>query len=396
MVSVELDGFIGWKPVARRVVEFVHGKLSGVGELWVALSEDMEIVRLMVEGARYPNVEELRLVGKRSLTKPAAGRVVVPEYRGLTAISLDGMSLALTSVAELVGRSRGTLRELNIEEYSAAVAAQLHLHPDSAWIEYPRLRQLAISSEGGCAAVDGERLPAVEMLYYREATYQAPGTSGYSPVFESTCLRLMQGVWRGLRLLVVDAMTRGDIEWVGRRAPRLEVLRIGMLSSDVDFADLLPTPALDLGSVALLLATCGRLVELCVETPEAFEDFYNNHEGADPRLPWYERPFDVRAVVLGAGCGLRSLMLNAWALTFDQMLGLFESLPQLVSFEGNLKFNASYPATKRLSPGHASLKHLSLVHSTATRHRRVFKSNLLRFISMLPRLRSLELRRSPA
>ncbi|KAJ2331644.1 hypothetical protein GGH91_006367 [Coemansia sp. RSA 2671] len=186
-------------------------------------------------------------------------------------------------------------------------------------------------------------------------------------------------------------MTRGDIEWVGRRAPRLEVLRIGMLSSDVDFADLLPTPALDLGSVSLLLATCGRLVELCVETPEAFEDFYNNHEGADPRLPWYERPFDVRAVVLGAGCGLRSLMLNAWALTFDQMLGLFESLPQLVSFEGNLKFNASYPATKRLSPGHASLKHLSLVHSTATRHRRVFKSNLLRFISMLPRLRSLEL-----
>ncbi|KAJ2733155.1 hypothetical protein IW152_003312 [Coemansia sp. BCRC 34962] len=398
MVSVELDGFYGYPEAAGGVVEFVHGRLSGVSELWVALSDDMETVRSMVEGARYPNVEELRIVGKASsssLTEHVS-RVVVPEYGGLTAISLDGASVAMTSVAELVGRSRAALRELNIEEYSVAMAALLGLHPDSKWMEYPRLRQLAISSEEASeykAVIDGRRLPAVEMLYYREASYPLPSGSGYSPIFDSPCARLMQGEWRGLRLLVVDALSRGDIEAVGRKAPRLEVLRVGMLSSDIDFGDLLPpAPALDLGSVSLLLATCGRLVELCVETPEAFEDYYNNHEGADPRLPWYERPFDVQARVSGGednSSGLRSLMLNAWALTFDQMLVLFESLGQLVSFEGNLKFNASCPATRRLQspPGHPSLAHLSLVLSTATRHRRVFKSNLLRFISMLPRLK---------
>ncbi|KAJ2068406.1 hypothetical protein GGI08_000883 [Coemansia sp. S2] len=398
MVSVELDGFSGSvisRDTVGRIIRFAHDRLSGVRELWVALSNDLEMVDMMLARKQYLHVDELRIVGK-ALTKQNFDYVVViPPYTGLTAISLDGQSATMTTVTELVGRSQSTLRELNIEEYTVSLATALYLHPDSPWAEFPQLRQLAISNEGSTdyseVMIDGRRLPAVEMLYFRE-TFYPTHSSGCNPVFDSNCVRLMYGVWSKLRLLVVDALSRGDIMVIGRQAPLLEVLRIGLLGSDVElcgYEEEPPAPALDLAAVSVLLQSCGRLLDLSIETPEAYEDFYNNHEGADPRLPWFERPFDTQAVITGNGSVLRSLMLNAWALTFDQMLGLFQSLPCLNSFEGNLKFNASYPATLRMR--HLCLAHLSLVHSTPTRHRKVFKSNLLRFVSMLPALRSLEL-----
>ncbi|KAJ2864797.1 hypothetical protein GGH94_002687 [Coemansia aciculifera] len=399
MVSVELDGFEGscvGREAVRRIIGFAHERLSGVRELWVALSNDWEMVDLMLAKKQYAHVDELRIVGK-ALTKSLYDAVVIPPYTGLSAISLDGQSASMTTVTELVGRSQRTLRELNIEEYTVALATALCLHPDSAWAEFPQLRQLAISNEGSTeysdVMIDGARLPAVEMLYFRETFYPLQ-SSGCNPVFDSTSVRLMYGVWAKLRLLVVDALSRGDIAVVGRQAPNLEVLRIGLLGSDVELSgdeEEPPAPALDLAAVSVLLQTCGRLLDLSIETPEAYEDFYNNHEGADPRLPWFERPFDTHAQIVGNGSLLRTLMLNAWALTFDQMLALFHSLPSLNSFEGNLKFNASYPATLRVASRHLCLAHLSLVHSTPTRHRKVFKSNLLRFVSMLPALRSLEL-----
>ncbi|KAJ2742237.1 hypothetical protein GGI20_004629 [Coemansia sp. BCRC 34301] len=388
MTSVELEGFEG--VVARRVVGFAH-MLDHVQELWVTLSDDPEIVRMML-GREYHRVEELRLVGKSGI----AQHPLLPihkEYRDLGAISLDAKAALMTDAVELVARSRTTLRELNVEEYTNALANGLRLHPQSPYTQFPSLRQLAISSTGDLDAVlDGVRMPALEMLYFRDTTY--PCTPEGNAVLESHAVRLMRTPWPRLRLLVVDSMTRGDLGVLSSMAPSLELLRIGLLGSDVDVVALEggpPCPAIDLAGVIRILDSCDRLVDLSIETPDAFEDAYNNHDAIDPQTAWFERPsnppFGI-SLENGSQGTLRSLSLNAWALTFDQLLSLFGLLPALTSFEGNLKFNASYPCR---SAERGGVVHLSLVHSTRSRHRRVFTSNLLRFVSMLPLLRTLEL-----
>ncbi|KAJ1669194.1 hypothetical protein GGF38_002442 [Coemansia sp. RSA 25] len=307
--------------------------------------------------------------------------------------------------AELVGRSQATLRELNIDEYTAALGTALQLHPSSSssLLEFPQLRQLAISSSDTDYTqpmIDGARLPALEMLYFRETTY--PPAYG-NRVFASAAVRLMPGVWRRLRLLVVDALSSGDIAVIGAQAPSLKVLRVGLLGCDVDVPEPItvpPVPAMDIPAVLAVLQSCTQLVDFSVETPDAFEDAYNNHDHADPLIPWFERPSSssanttFAAVDLASNAGgLKTLMLNAWALTFDQLLALFHALPALTSFEGSLKFNASYACRRRCSPllHHTALAHQSLVLSAPARHRRVFTSSLLRFVAMLPALRTLEL-----
>ncbi|KAJ2890420.1 hypothetical protein IWW38_004141, partial [Coemansia aciculifera] len=261
MVSVELDGFVGMRRAARAVVGFAHARLTSVKELWVTLSEDREIVESMF-AYRYEHVDELRIVGKALASmggKVQEGRLVeIPGYSRLAAISLDGQAAGMAEATELVKRCYATLRELNIEEYTETLGKSLALHPSSPeWLEYPQLRQLAISSiasDYSAAMLDGRRMPAVEMLYFRETTYPSL-SGGTNPVFESTGKRLMTGEWATLRLLVVDALSRGDIAVIGRRAPCLEVLRIGLLGSDVeievldDGGPVLPAMALDLEAV---------------------------------------------------------------------------------------------------------------------------------------------------
>ncbi|KAJ2762315.1 hypothetical protein H4S06_000725, partial [Coemansia sp. BCRC 34490] len=74
------------------------------------------------------------------------------------------------------------------------------------------------------------------------------------------------------------------------------------------------------------------------------------------------------------------------------LLCLFDRLRNLRSFEGILQFTSRYPVTEhqRLEK-HTRLAHLSLAHNTASKHKHIFKSNLLRFLSMLGNLKTLDI-----
>ncbi|KAJ2476495.1 hypothetical protein EV174_004912, partial [Coemansia sp. RSA 2320] len=402
MVSVELDGFIGEQrtlAVVERVMRFAVEMLANIKELWVSLPQDSGIAGKLL-GHKYANVEEIRLVGRSAIQEIAP--VLIPNYSRLTAISLDRQSAAATSCSELVVRSQQTLRELNIEEYTVELGSSLRLLPGSEWAAYPQLRQLAISQVAGVYdrwMVDGARLDAVEMLYFRDTEY--PATGAGNRVLESTHVRLMGAAWARLRLLVVDSLSRGDVERLGSYAPRLEVLRVGLLGGDVHLeAGGQPAAALDLAAVAVILQTCRQLEDFSVETPEPYEDVYNARCPHSETVACWERPYDLGQrfgplVVDPPHTRLRALMLNAWALTFDQLRSLFGALPALNSFEGNLKFTSDSYSSNFINDGRmggSRLAHVSLVLSAPpTRHPRAFKSSLLRFVGGLPALRMLEI-----
>ncbi|KAJ2831885.1 hypothetical protein GGI24_001429 [Coemansia furcata] len=357
MVSVELDSFDDNREVVEAVIGFAHRHLSRVRELWVSLSGDFAAAQQMLSSI-YPNLSELRIVGKAP--PESAYRVEIAPHADLSAVTLDAQAARLTTAAEIVCRSRATLTELNIDEYTTPLAMALHLHPASAWTQYAQLRQIAITGAHAAAIIDGSRLPRAELLCFR-------GSAGDGSPW------LMHSAWARLRLLVVDGLCREDVDAIGQMAPHLEVLRIGTGGEN---------GGVDLSDVSHLLLTCARLTELSIEAP----DHDDEEMWAEEEVVVVERPSDTRALIAGNGGNLQSLTLSSWALTFAQLAALLHSLPQLRSFEGALKPSALPPHIH----AHNSLAHLSLVVG-ATRHPRALRRSILQLVSTLPCLRTLEL-----
>ncbi|KAJ1834918.1 hypothetical protein LPJ63_001574 [Coemansia sp. RSA 2711] len=405
MFSIELDALCRRRDACmRRILAFAQQRLRHARELWVGLAWDRRVVEAFF-GADFPGVRELRMIGKPGDDGAGAAPVRLPAYGELTVMYLDRSAALMTSAVELVRRSRLTLQDLNIDEYTPALGEQLGLRCETAALDYPLLRRLAVSAAdaplvaGDCdGLLVGTRLPALASLYFSEAAYPSRGGANY--VAQMPHVRLAGAAWPALRMLAVDALSAGDVPLIGAQMPALQVLSIGALGSDVRLEDAAtPSVPADLPTVQTLLATCARLVDLRIETPEQYEDMYNNSPGFAPyyqqqfgaELPLFERPFSpgLHEIAPQPHAHLRHLTLNSSALTFDQLALLLGRLERLNSLEGIVRFTSRYPLTCA-PPRHARLSQLSLAHSTQSRYKHMFKSTLLRFLSMLGALRTLE------
>ncbi|KAJ2785861.1 hypothetical protein H4R18_000250 [Coemansia javaensis] len=414
MFSIELDAIRRQSTrCAERILAFVHQKLGHVREQWVGLTDDRAIADRFF-AHRFGAIRELRIIGKPmdaaaaagpAQGGPAAPRLQIPAYSDLSVVYLDGTAAGLTSIVEVVRRSHQSLRDLNVDEFTARLAGELGLRPGAARLEYPRLQRLAVSNrsyEETDALLDGSRMPALTSLYFSESMY--PSFGGVNFAATSAQVRLMGGVWPSVRCLAVDGLSRGDVALVGERMPTLQILSIGALGSDIPLGDpSTPSVPADLATVGVLLDTCPTLADLRIETPEEYEDMYNNSPAfaahysecfpeREGEMPSFERPFDptVLHIASKTHTALRSLTLNSWALTFDQLILLLGRLPQLNSLEGILHFTSRFQVTQRLPQKHQHLARLGLAHATAGRHRHLFKNSLLKFIGMLAVLRSLD------
>ncbi|KAJ1757783.1 hypothetical protein LPJ58_003126 [Coemansia sp. RSA 1591] len=431
MVSVELDALHRESAECMgRVVRFVQSRLAHVREQWVGLTANTEVARLFFE-RRFEGVRELRVIGKPMDAEPEDPEDPVPRERGpplelpaygeLSVIYLDGTASYMTSVLELVRRSHMSVQDLNIDEFSLPMSFELGMLGGAHAVDYPLLRRLAISNKMleidtgglepaslddtrivcGCGLLQGTQMPALTALYFSESRY--PSLDGLNLVAERRHVRLTGDLWPNLRVLAVDGLTRADVNQLGSRMPWLEVLSIGALGNDVQLLDTqVPSVPADLWTVAMVLAQCPRLVDLRIETPEIYEDMFNNvpsfalhyaqrYPDNPDEMPMYDRPFDpALECVENMHFNLRHLTLNSWALTFDQITGMLEKLCALNSFEGILHFTPRYAVTRVLPHKHTRLSHLSLAHSTQVRYKHIFKANLCRFVSMFAVLRSLE------
>ncbi|KAJ2503306.1 hypothetical protein GGH96_000327 [Coemansia sp. RSA 1972] len=426
MVSVELDAL--HRESARcveRVVRFVQMRLAHVKEQWVGLTANSEIAKMFFE-RRFEDVKELRVIGKPMDAEPEDPEprergppLELPTYGELSVIYLDGTASYMTSVLELVRRSHMSVQDLNIDEFSMPMSAMLGMIGDAEGLDYPLLRRLAISNKAleidtgvdstsddtrivsGCGLLHGSRMPALTALYFSESRY--PSLDGLNLVAERRHIRLTGDLWPNLKVLAVDGLTRADINQLGSRMPWLEVLSIGALGNDVQLRDTqVPSVPADLWTIAMILAGSPRLVDLRIETPEIYEDMFNNvpsfavhyaqrYPDNPDDMPMYDRPFDPTIeCVETMHVNLRHLTLNSWALTFDQITGMLEKLCALNSFEGILHFTPRYAVTRVLPQKHARLSHLSLAHNTSVRYKHIFKANLCRFVSMFGVLRSVE------
>ncbi|KAJ1730334.1 hypothetical protein LPJ61_003068 [Coemansia biformis] len=416
MLSIELDSIDRSTPQClERMLAFIHQTLGHVHEQWVGLTEDLDIAARYF-AKRFDNTRELRIIGKPMKAMQAAAvaarqgglgaaQLRLPAYSGLSVVYLDGTAADLTSIVEVVRRSHQTLQDLNIDEFTVRLAEALGMRLEAGKLEYPQLRRLAVSNqsyEEVDMLLDGSRMPTLASLYFSEAAY--PSLGGRNLVAACGRVRLMGGTWPSARCLAVDGLSRGDVALVGKRMPMLQVLSIGALGSDVKLGDTsTPSVPADLDAVGVLLDTCPSLVDLRIETPEEHEDMFNNTPGFavhykacfpehDGDMPLFERPFDPTHlhIVSKTHTGLRALTLNSWALTFDQLILLLARLPQLNSFEGILRFTSRFPATQSMPQKHLHLSHVGLAHNTVGRYRHMFKLNLLKFVAMLPVLRSLD------
>ncbi|KAJ2715587.1 hypothetical protein H4R19_001120 [Coemansia spiralis] len=413
MLSIELDAIHRTSSQCLgRLLAFVHGALGHVPEQWVGLTEDLDLATRFF-AKRFDSTRELRIIGKPMRVALAGEqpsdrsipRLQLPAYSDLSVVYLDGTAADLTSIVEVARRSHRTLQDLNIDEFSARLAEALGLRLEAGRLEYPLLRRLAVSNlcfEPLDELLDGSRMPALASLYFSESTY--PSVDGRNLNAESNRLRLMGSTWPSVRCLAVDALSAMDVLKAGWQMPRLQVLSIGVLGTDVKLPDTeTPSVPVSLQSISWLLRTCRSLVDLRIETPEEYEDMYNNsptfaahYDECFPDdkggMPSFERPFDPTLVDLvdrEHPC-LRALTLNSWALTFDQLVRMLGRLPQLNSFEGILRFTSRFLVTQCLAQPHQHLSRLSLAHNTGSRYRHIFKLNLLKFVAMLPALTSLD------
>ncbi|KAJ2122887.1 hypothetical protein GGH12_003343 [Coemansia sp. RSA 1822] len=427
MVSVELDALHRTSAQCMaRVVRFVQTQLAHVREQWVGLTANKQVAKLFFE-RRFEGVRELRVIGKPMDAEPedpgpreSGPLLELPAYGELSVIYLDGTASYMTTVLELVRRSHMSVQDLNIDEFSLPMSFELGML-GAQGLDYPLLRRLAISNKVleidtasleptglddtrivcGDGLLQGTRMPALTALYFSESRY--PSLDGLNLVAERRHVRLTGDLWPSLRVLAVDGLTRADVSQLGSRMPWLEVLSIGALGNDVQLRDThAPSVPADLWTVAMILAQCPRLVDLRIETPEIYEDMFNNvpsfathyaqrYPDNPDDMPMYDRPFDPSVqCVEHTHYSLRHLTLNSWALTFDQITGILEKLCALNSFEGILHFTPRYAVTRVLPHKHTRLSHLSLAHSTQVRYKHIFKANLCRFVSMFSVLRSLE------
>ncbi|KAJ2766712.1 hypothetical protein IWQ56_003610, partial [Coemansia nantahalensis] len=286
MLSIELDAIHRTSAQClERLLAFVHGALDHVPEQWVGLTEDVAMAARFF-AKRFVNTRELRIIGKPmrvALTSeqpnnPGVPLLQLPAYSDLTVVYLDGTAADLTSIVELVRRSHQTLHDLNIDEFSVRLAEALGLRLAAGRLEYPLLRRLAVSNlrfEPQDELLDGSRMPALASLYFSESTY--PADDCRNPSTELNRLRLMGSTWPSVRCLAVDALSAKDVSQVGRRMPRLQVLSIGALGTDVKLPDIeAPSVPMSLQSIGRLLSSCSSLMDLRIETPEEYEDMYNN------------------------------------------------------------------------------------------------------------------------
>ncbi|KAJ2160539.1 hypothetical protein GGF46_002188 [Coemansia sp. RSA 552] len=414
MFSVELDAICREsRECADRILRFVHGRLGHVREQWVGLTRDFDLA------GRFFNqdvsaVRELRVIGKPmedpldDLETPKDPPCLsLPAYSDLTVLYLDGTAASHTAIIEVARRSHLTLLDLNIDEFHLGISETLGLSGDRFKLEYPRLRRLAISHlecENANEMLIGSRLRSLASLYLSETEYPSYDGVNYASAMKG--IRLMSDIWPSMRYLAVDGIPYNDAVWIGVRMPWLTFLSVGALGNDVPLRDeCMPSVPVGLDVVGMLIDNCPRLVDMRIETPEQYEDMYNNipgfasyYEKCFPEeidgMPAFERPFEpsMLNVVTYPHSNLRHLTLNSWALSFDQLILLFDKLVALNSFEGSLRFTSRYPVTQTLSrPKHPVLAHLSLAHNTPSRYKHIFKTNLLKFVSILGALKTLDI-----
>ncbi|KAJ1894029.1 hypothetical protein LPJ66_005421 [Kickxella alabastrina] len=399
MVSVELEGLRCRQGAEcrRRILAFVHGRLGHVAELWVGLGAgSSEVERFFTSGGSgaFAQVEELRVIGK-TMGAEVLG-MQIPEYPHLTVVYLDGSAARSTDILEVVRRSSSTLADLNMDEFQAEMAVALGMSPlAEPSVVYPVLRRLAVSSandhEGDL--LDGRSLPAVASLYCSQTQY--PVYSGSNIISNSTQVRLLRHPWPAARCLAVDALSRGDLLLLGESLPQLQVLSVGALGGDVHLGDIhRPAAALQMRDLGAVLSALPGLVDLRIEVPEPYEDMYTGLVEEPGNA--VDRPADplmlATDLVPEPHLALRHLTVNAWALTFDQILGVIDALPQLNALECVLLFSSRHPATRQIHAGGNHLASVSLAHTVPLRMKHVFKANLLRFAGALAgkRLRALD------
>ncbi|KAJ2725654.1 hypothetical protein GGI07_001154 [Coemansia sp. Benny D115] len=427
MVSLELESLSERLEgrVGQRVAEFVATRLGGVQELWLGLGASRHVVdvaRHMFEcrGATFGNVRELRIIGLASsddrsldsvvysvLDGSSGGGVALGTFGQLAVVHVDATAAQLTDVAQVVVRSQGSLRELHVIGCTQWLTEQLGLAPAESVGErlpvtvYTQLQRLSLSCADLHVSVDARAVPCVEALVFVQGLYPVHG--GRNFVAEHSGRRLFaHGVWAQLHSLTVDALSLGDVNALALAVqtgacvlPQLHVLSLGALESDVvcepmDTEDTRPVAVLALTRLDTVLQACPMLEHLCVSAPG------EGAGGSEPRmrtsLPSHPA---VHSVLSSTHTGLVHVGLDAWALTFDQLLGIVAMLPRLQSLEAVLKLSARAPpmsakpqwAADGLSARH--LAYVSIVLETAWPPRRllrhVFKAELLRFASLLVR-----------
>ncbi|KAJ2556929.1 hypothetical protein EV175_001673 [Coemansia sp. RSA 1933] len=417
MFSIELDTFSrDSDSCTSQIIDFVHECLGSAREQWVALSEERSITERFF-AKKFEHIKELRIIGISvidSVQWPVGSRLQLPEYQGLGVVFLDGASAELTEVVRVVRGSCLTLHDLNIYGFTSKVAQALGIACDieeDRKLTYPNLRRIAISNREletdlPNGILDGRRMPGLQLLYFSEAVY--PSYDGCNIVTDSNQVRLLGSEWINVRFLAVDGISRADVALLGQNMRRLEFLSIGSLGNDVELGDsLTPSVPVSLHTLGSIFESCSALVDLRVEMPELYEDMYNTTPSViaaaavgSPGVasyappPSFDRPFDpsVRRIAHAPHANLMHVTLNSWALTFDQLLLLFDSLQNIRSFEGILQFTSRYPVTEHQHLAkHRHLSQLSLAHCTASKHKHIFKSNLLKFVSMLANLITLDI-----
>ncbi|KAJ1950093.1 hypothetical protein FBU59_000842 [Linderina macrospora] len=390
MFSVEFTGLHRESGACtERILRFLHTKLWAATEIWVGLADDHGLMSQFF-AHQYAGVTELRIIGKLSDGAPMefadVERIDLPQYGPLSVVYLDGPAAQITSVAELVRRSRQTLVDMNIGEYSVELAETLGIRPPHT-VEYPQLTRLAISNSADDASslIDGSAFPQLLSLYFSESVY--PSSNGRNTVSDFPGARLTHSTWPQLQCLAVDGLSQGDVANLPQSVPCLTALSVGTLGSDVSLGDSdVPAPPLDLVATGHIIGGNANMTDLRIEVPEAYEDMYNNsHDAGFPAAP---RPFDPHVLIIDRPqTALRHLTLNTYALTFDQLTHLLAHLPNLASFEGNVQFTSRFPCTLTQP---LTLAQLSIAHTTVSKYRHTFKSNLLKFLSQFTGLRTLE------
>lgn len=375
MVSVELDWFQRQTDECHgEILEFIGRNLNGVEEMWVGLDTTQSWMAKQLLGYNYQNIRQLRCIGNQ----PGIGSNRIPiDMAELTSVYCDRSANQLVQITEVIRRSQQTLRDLNIDEFTEELAQALGIHPDSPVVTYSQLHRLAIAHLPDEGQISGSAFPNLKILSFSQTQYPVNPQTGCNQISETLEPRLTQHTWPALQRLAIDGISQGDIQGLVR-VPQLEVLSIGALDTETaeDLGEL-PVACLerleDLGSI---LDRCPQLVDLRLETPEAFDELYNES---------VERPSQplLKEIATDSHSCLRHLTVSPWALTFDQILRLLSRAPQLNCLECIVHFTARHPVTATDFSGGQHLSHLILLHSTGPKHRHLFKSNLLRFLSHL-------------
>ncbi|KAJ1718746.1 hypothetical protein LPJ53_006337 [Coemansia erecta] len=401
MLSFEIDGVRDSEGgvVAEMLVQFAKKHLAHVDELWLGVDGRLRFFDAgSDEPGSFSGVTELRVIGRHTAAARYSVPDALPAMPHLTTVHLDAAACQLTTLGALVCRQHQTLTTLSIDTYSAALAHALQLCMTSPWLEYPALHKLTLSIASSPThndppgLLDSRRVPRLALLSSSHAQYPV-GASGQHHLRDRPSAQLLAQPFAGLRVLAVDALTLGDVHHVGSAAGHtLEALSIGGLFTDVRLAAEGPdgadagafTPAVCLTSQAMahVLRTCGGLQDLRLLVPPAYEDAYNGMPGPDTPGCVFERPAMALPVEWPVHSGLRHVCIHAWAMSFDQALGLARRLPRLASLDWVLRM--AHARDGQIGEyGAQSLAHVSVAHTAPVRLKHAFKAALLRFAAAL-------------